>query len=124
MPRLPRIQVDGAIYYVTSKGSENQLVFKDKADQKMYTELLAKYKTLHGFKLYAYSLMPERLSLLIEPGSDSTISEVMHSLNSFYTKYFNSRYDRRGPLFESRFKSVFVEKAAYLVPLTRYIHGL
>jgi REP element-mobilizing transposase RayT len=107
---------------VTSKGAGAQEIFKDHADYAMYLNLLKSYRGEHPFKLYAYCLVPDRLHLVIETGDDPTISEIMHNVNSSYTKYFNGRYGRRGPLFESRFRSVFVEKANYLLPLTRYVH--
>src|SRR3989338_9088256 len=122
MPRLPRIHLESAIYYVTSKGSENQAVFKDKADYMMYLDLLTKYKKQHAFKLYAYCLLPDRLELLIQTGESATISEIMHDLNSLYTKHYNGRYERKGHVFESRFRSVLVEKAKYLAAMTRHIH--
>jgi putative transposase len=122
MPRLPRIHLDGAIYYVTSRASQNEEIFKDKEDYKMYLELVNKYKSQHKFKLYSYCLLPDHLELLIETGDDASISEVMHDLNSLYTKYFNGRYQKRGHLFESRFRSVLVEKVNYLLALTRHIH--
>ena len=143
MPRLPRIKVEGAIYYVTARASQNELIFKDKDDYKMYLDLVSKYKSQHKFKLFSYNLLPDHLELLIETGSDlpaarppdaclparqgqgqagSSISEIMHDLNSLYTKYFNGRYQKHGHLFESRFRSVLVEKVNYLVAMTRHIH--
>jgi REP element-mobilizing transposase RayT len=122
MPRLPRIKVEGAVYYVTSRAIQSEGIFKDKEDYKMYLDLVKKYKGQHKFKLFSYCLLPDRLELLIETGDDATISEIMHDLNSLYTKYFNGRYQKRGHLFESRFRSVLVEKAQYLAALTRHIH--
>ncbi len=129
MPRLPRIDIEGAIYYVTSRAVQNEEIFKDKEDYKMYLDLVNKYKAQHKFKLFSYCLLPDRLELLIETGDDlpgrqagASISEIMHDLNSLYTKYFNGRYQKRGHVFESRFRSVFVEKAHYLVAMTRHLH--
>lgn len=122
MPRLPRVRVEGAIYYVTSRAAQNEVIFKDKEDYRMYLELINKYKSQHAFRLYAYCLLPNRLELLVETGEDASLSELMHHLNSLYTKYFNARYQRRGHLFESRFRSMLVEKSQYLLPLTRHIH--
>lgn len=107
---------------MTSGGSQNQTIFKDKADTAAYLELLAKYKKQHGFKLYAYRLLPQRIHLLIETGDDPSISDVMHDLTASYTKYYNARYSQRGHLFESRFKSVLVQKDTYLAPMTRRLH--
>ena len=130
MPRLPRIHVEGAIYYVTSKSSQNQQLFKEKADYQMYLNLLTKYKSQHQFRLFSYELLSDHLSLLIETREDlpagqagATISEIMHDLNSLYTKYYNAKYERRGSLFEARFRSVLVEKAAHLLEMTRFIHA-
>lgn len=122
MPRLPRIRIDGSIYFVTSRAIQGEQVFRDRADQQMYMELLTKYKTQHQFKVFSYCLLPEELYLLIETGEDATISDIMHDLNSLYTKYYNGRYGKRGHLFESRFRSVLVEKAQYLLQMTRHIH--
>ncbi len=88
----------------------------------MYLDLVRKYKSQHKFRLYSYCLMPDHLELLVETGEDASISEIMHDLNSLYTKYFNGRYDKRGHLFESRFRSVLVEKSQYLAAVTRHIH--
>ncbi len=123
MPRLPRIRLEGAIYYVTSRASQDEQIFKDKEDYRMYLELVSKYKSQHKFKLFSYSLHPDRLELLIETGDDATISEIMHDLNSLYTKYFNGRYQKHGHLFESRFRSVLVEKARFLLSVTKKMHA-
>ena len=123
MPRLPRIQIEGAIYYVTSKGLAEQHIFKEESDYEMYLNLMKKYKGQYKFRLFSYCLAPDELHLLIETREDATLSDIMHDLNSMYTKYFNSRYERSGPLFESRFRSVFVEKAKHLLEMTRYVHG-
>lgn len=122
MPRLPRVHLEGAIFLISCRGQDGETIFKDKADTQMYLELVNRYKSQQNFRLYAYALLPERLHLLIEPGDDATISQIMHDLNSAYTKYFNGRTQRRGHLFESRFKSSLVEKAKYLVEATRHVH--
>ncbi len=98
------------------------MIFKEKADYKMYLEFLSRYKSEHKFRLFSYCLLPDRLYLLIETGGDATISQIMHDLNSLYTKHFNGKYSRKGPLFESRFRSVLVEKAQHLLQVTRAVH--
>ncbi len=89
----------------------------------MYLNILKKYKEKYGFKLFAFSLMPQQLNLLIELEKEgTTISMIMHDVSSAYTRYFNSRYNRVGHLFSQRFKSVVIEKEPYLLNLLRYIH--
>src|SRR3989338_5066392 len=122
MGRLPRIKVENALYYVTSKAGHGQDTFIDEADYREYITLIEKYKSQYGFKLFSYALMPTHLHLLIELTNESNISQIMHDINSLYTKLYNSRYNRKGHLFESRFKTVIAEKSSNLLPLTRHIH--
>jgi REP element-mobilizing transposase RayT len=128
MPRPPRISLEDALYYITNRCIYNQDIFKDQADYSAYFELLKKYKEQYGFKLYAYALMPNHFHLLLELPSQKEesfkggISEIMHGLNSSYTKYFNGKYGRKGHLFRDRFRTALVEKASYLLKLTAYIH--
>jgi putative transposase len=123
MPRLPRIYIEDAVYYVTCRGIHHQNIFKDERDYQMFLELLNKYQQQYGIKLFSYVLLPDHLHLLLELAGDrQEISGFMHDLNNTYTKYFNSRYDRKGHLFQGRFKSALVEKAPNLVKLTAYMH--
>ncbi len=46
----------------------------------------------------------------------------MHGINSRYTGYFNRRYNRSGHLFQGRYKAIIVDKDAYLLSLSRYLH--
>jgi putative transposase len=46
----------------------------------------------------------------------------MKNLLDSYSKYFNLKVKRKGPLWESRYKTVLVETDEQLLHLTRYIH--
>lgn len=124
MPREPRIYIEKVLYLITCKGLEDRDLFLDYSDYSEYLKSLNEYKNEYGFKLYAYTLLPKSLCLLVELQNGVTISTIMHNLNSKYTKTYNSRYGKKGHLFQSRFKSILVEKDAYLLRLTRYIHLL
>jgi REP-associated tyrosine transposase len=122
MPRLPRVYVEGAIYFITCKAAHNEKLFCDEKDYIMYIELLKKHRKEFEFKLYAYVLLPQHLHLFIEPSPSVEISEIMRSLNTAYSKYFNSRYQRRGHLFRERFKACLVEKDLYLIDIISHVH--
>ncbi len=122
MARFPRVYIEGAVYYITCRGAFNEKLFKDQKDYAMYVELLEKYREEYNFKLFAYVLLPAHLHLLIEPDRKNPISDIMHSLNTAYSKYFNSKYKRRGHLFRERFKACLVEKDIYLGNIIHYIH--
>lgn len=122
MSRLPRINIESALYYVTTKSGHAYNIFIDDMDYKEYISLVAKYKDQYGFKLFSYSLLPSRLEMLIELRNDSNISNIMHDVTSLYTKIYNGKHGRKGHLFQQRFKSQIAEKDTYLLQLTRQIH--
>lgn len=122
MPRLPRVYIEGILYYVTSKGGHNQDIFIKPSDYQEYISLIDKYKKQYSFKLFSYALLPTHLHMLIELKNNIGISNIMHDINSLYTKIFNSQYNRKGHLFQERFKATFAEKEDYLLPVTRHIH--
>lgn len=124
MPRLPRVHLEDAIYFVTLDGPQHEPVFKDPADYQKYMELLGKYKEEYHFSLFSYALLPNRLHLLLETNEQHPISQVMQKITPLYTKYYNGKYDRKGPLFQKRFRSVIIEKAPYKARLTRFLHLL
>jgi putative transposase len=46
----------------------------------------------------------------------------MNSVLKGYSRYFNIKYNRKGPLWEGRFHNVVVQTDEQLLHLTRYIH--
>ena len=46
----------------------------------------------------------------------------MQSLFSSYSQAVNRQQDRQGPLFQGRYRAIWVDKEEYLVHLARYIH--
>lgn len=72
--------------------------------------------------LFAYVLMPNHVHLLLKRKADAPLSKFMQVLNTGYSVYFNLRYQRKGHLFQGRYKSVVVEEEAHFLQLLRYIH--
>lgn len=122
MTKIPKFYIEGALYYITSRGDNNGRIFQDAKDYQTYMDLLKKYKENYGFKLFAFCLLPNHLHLLIELKEGVTISQIMHGLNSNYTKYFNARYGLKGHLLQERNKVVVAQKITHLLPLVSYIH--
>lgn len=73
-------------------------------------------------QIIAYCLMPTHLHLIIKQLVEKGISSYMGSVLNSYTHYFNAKHNRKGPLWESKFKNVLVKKDEQLLHLTRYVH--
>jgi putative transposase len=72
--------------------------------------------------IIAYCVMPTHLHLVLKQTHEGGISKYINIALKSYSKYFNIKYERLGPLWESRFKSILVETDEYLLHLTRYVH--
>lgn len=66
--------------------------------------------------------MPTHIHLLLKQILKDGISIYMGKVLNSYAKYFNTKYKRKGSLWESRFKSIEVETTEELYHLTKYIH--
>ncbi len=73
-------------------------------------------------EIISYCLMPTHIHLVLKQIKENGISIFMGRLLNSYTKYFNIKHGRKGPLWESKFKNVLVETDEQLLHLTRYVH--
>ncbi len=140
-----RIFVSGGIYHIYNRGIEKRTIFLNRSFYRHFTETLVYYKEeqplrlsfhLKGEKplkqpretvvslvsILAYCLMPNHFHLIVRQNIEDGIRKFMAlSLNS-YTKYFNTRQKRVGPLFQGTFKAKPIENAESFLQVTRYIH--
>jgi REP element-mobilizing transposase RayT/DNA-binding transcriptional ArsR family regulator len=121
MARALRIQFEGAVYHITSRGNERREIFKDDADRVRFLEILELSLNTYQVLLYCYILMENHYHLLVET-PQGNISEFMRHFNITYTSYYNKRHNRVGHLYQGRYKSILVDKDSYLTMLSRYIH--
>lgn len=73
-------------------------------------------------EIIAYCIMPNHIHLVLKQLKENGISIFMSNVLNSYTRYFNLLHKRKGPLWESRFKHILVDKDEQLLHLTRYIH--
>jgi putative transposase len=133
--------VDREYYHLYSRGNNKQKIFQNKHDYEHFLKLIflangeqrfkisfldsVVYETKRGDSIVgigAYCLMPNHFHILITQTTENGISKFMHKVLSSYSHYYNKRYDRTGFLFESKFKSEYVEDDIYLKYLFSYIH--
>jgi putative transposase len=121
MARPLRIQFPGAVYHITCRGNEQKAIFQDDADRRRFLEYLAQSLTVYSVKLHSYILMTNHFHLLVQTPLGN-LAEFMRQFNITYTGYYNRRHNRSGHLYQGRYKSILVDKDAYLAVLSRYIH--
>jgi len=73
-------------------------------------------------QIIAWCIMPTHFHLVLKQLIDSGISNYLRIILESYSSYFNAKYNRKGPLWESKFKNVLVENDEQLNHLVRYTH--
>jgi len=66
MPRQIRIEYEGAIYHVLSRGDRREPIFWDEADRQDFLKTLAQTCQKAGFQIHAYCLMTNHFHLVVE----------------------------------------------------------
>ena len=121
MGRPLRIQYPGALYHITSRGNERRNIFVDDADRIRFLKILKDYNDRYSILIHSFVLMDNHYHLILET-PEGNLLKVMHGINGSYTGYFNMEYERSGHLFQGRYKGILIDKNAYLLQLSRYVH--
>ncbi len=143
------ILAKGETYHIFSKSIAGFEVFRKDSEYERMKNLLKYYKTENpplrfsmfmeiknkgGFSqkhlsskeslvdIIAYCFMPTHFHLILKQLNENGISVFMSNILNIYTRYFNVKTKRKGPLWESRFRRILVETDEQLLHLTRYIH--
>ncbi len=66
--------------------------------------------------------MPTHIHLILKQLKQNGISKMLGDTLNSYSRYFNTRHQRKGPLWESRFHNVLIKTDEQLLHLTRYLH--
>jgi putative transposase len=120
MARPLRIEFDGALYHVTSRGNARRAIFLDDDDRQSFLERLDKVVDRFGWVCHGYCLMVNHFHLLLETPA-ANLSRGMQLLNGTYTQGFNRCHKRVGHVLQGRFKGILVEKESQLLELARYV---
>jgi REP element-mobilizing transposase RayT len=121
MARQLRIEYEGAIYHIISRGNREEDIFTKESDKIKFIEKMVETIKKYKLQLYCYVLMDTHYHFLLSTPLGN-LSKSMHYLNTSYSNWFKSKYDLRGSLFQGRYKSILVEKEEYLLLLSCYIH--
>lgn len=137
-----RYKVENGYYHVYNRGVDRRLLFKRKRDYRYFTSLLMSYCTprVSGIlpdqsqtwwrdklepgeiSMVAYCLMPNHFHLLLHQQTFDGVTRFMRRVMTAYVRWFNTTYERCGALFESKYKSVWIDNSDYLMYVSRYIH--
>lgn len=142
--------VKGEIYHIYSRGVARQPTFLNQYDyergmltlsyyrfkeppmrlsrfnglpRQQRDELLEKLQnTKKHVDIISFVFMPNHFHFLLKQNEENGISMFLSKFTNSYTKYFNTKRSRVGPIFQGVFKSVHIESNEQLLHVSRYVH--
>jgi len=121
MARQARLTVPGYPHHVIQCGNDRQAIFRDDSDRERLLFLLHQYSRQTAVAIHAYVLMDNHFHLLLSPETVQGIPQMMQGVGRSYVRYFNTRHQRSGTLWEGRYKSSLIESERYLLTCMAYI---
>ena len=121
MPRRPRVFVEGALYHVYNRFARGEGVFADPEEAIAFVERLRDVKTRDGFVVFAWTLLTNHYHIALR-SSAVPLSRTMQFLQCGFSRDFNRRWGRTGPLWQSRYKAKLIDEPEYLSRIIHYIH--
>lgn len=135
------------IYHICNKSIANFGIFKDPQNARRFLQTLHYYNTREDtrrfsdmfrkkaygsfnllypvkdalVKFISYNIMPDHYHILIKIIRGS-LSKFISDVENSFTRYFNIKFKRKGPLWQSPFRAVRIKSDEQLLHVTRYIH--
>lgn len=72
-------------------------------------------------KFLAYCIMTDHYHILVR-SPRSILSKYISDVENSFTRYFNNKFNRKGPLWQSRFRIIRIKTNVQLLHVSRYIH--
>lgn len=136
------------IYHICNKSIANFGIFKEKFNSRRFLEIVDYYNNIYVgtsfsqmlktgkyrysdiiyprkdqlIKILSYCIMPDHYHFLIKILTDYPLSKYLNDVENSYSRYFNLKNKRKGPLWESSYRIVEIFSNEQLLHVSRYIH--
>jgi putative transposase len=142
--------VNNEIYHIILRGVADSVIFKDRNDyyrgvfslyefndinpvlirDRRRARLRAKKEGREQFsanrdmfvEILTFYFMPNHIHLLLRQIKNDGITQFMKKFGTGYAVYFNKKYNRKGHLFQGRFRAVHIKTNEQLRTVFVYIH--
>ena len=112
----------GYYYHVYSCGNQRRDIFRDDSDYSRFTGKIKEYQEKYPVQILAYCLMPSHFHFLLYQPTKLPITKFIQALLVSHVRYFQTKYNLVGHLFQQRFQAKIINTDDNLLNLSRYIH--
>lgn len=120
MSRLPREDFPGSWHHVMNRGVARRTMFDGRTEARTFLALLARRVRAGELEVHAFALMRTHYHLLVR-SPVGRLAQAMHRIQLGYSRFFNRRRHRDGPLVRGRYLSKPVRTLEYRRLLVGYI---
>ena len=120
-----RLEYEGALYHIMSRGNQRADIFRTDADRELFLKTLGQACEKTDWQIHAWCLMSTHFHLVVETPRPNLVAGMKWLLGT-YTNRFNRRHDLLGHLFSGRYKALLVDdsgtgylKTGLAAPLSR-----
>lgn len=143
--------INNSLYHIFTRSIDSKVIFAQELYLKLFLEIMRYYRSsktkisfsylprlkkeelaivlkeiyYHKYfrvEILAYCLMPTHFHLLVKQKKERGISRFISDVLNSFTRYYNIKNKRKGPLFLPRFKSSSIGSDDILLHVSRYIH--
>ena len=151
MPVRKTLLVTGQYYHLFNRGVAGTHIFKNNSDYVHFLKSIKYYQyqnppvrlsafihyskedqeiifqemeesNLKNVDIICYCLIPNHYHLLVLQSGENGITNFCKKFTDSYSRYYNTKHNRQGPMFQGVFKSVRIETTEQLLHVSRYIH--
>src|SRR3989344_2633670 len=141
----------GEYYHICNRGVNKQTIFHDTRDYirflfliiyfqspeifqniTRYIDLFVKHRMFNinvekiikkrTVELVAFCIMPNHFHLILKEVEEGGISSYMQRVLNAYGKYYNTKYERSGHVFQGPYRLVHIEDDRQMLHTSAYIH--
>lgn len=131
-------------YHLYNHAIDNKILFQNSSDYKRFLFCLKELNDEKNVSLYerqlylkndweikrgnplvdilSYTLIPTHFHISFKARGAREASLFLQKIGIAYTYYFNKKYNRKGPLFCGKMKTVHIDNEAYFQYITYYTH--
>jgi len=112
----------GTLDYYNNSDKKKKFSLAIRDNNYKYNDLIFNLFNNPIVKFLTYCIMPDHYHLLIKVLQNDVLSKYINDFENSFTRYFNIKYDRKGPLWQSSFKTVIINNNEQLLHVSRYVH--
>ena len=124
MARLPRIVLADHAHHVVQHGHDRTAIVRDDEDRRAWLALLRDAAATQRVDLHAWALLDDRFHLVATPSTPEALSRLMQSVARRHAAAFNRRHNRRGTLWEGRFRASLLQPGDWVADAMCHVERL